>query len=198
MARTRILLPAVSLCLPGRQVKRGLDAHRRPMDTQRMGTEAVALRRAETKDLPGIMRLQLESYEASLLEPQSLFETIIAASPDTCLAAEHQRVIAGYLLAHPITDDFKGFGNGPPPLSGSETVLYLHDMCVSPAHRNQGIGRLLFDALSAHLASERFTSITAVAVQGSESFWRKRGFEIGAPYAYPGGAAGHIITKTGA
>ena len=104
--------------------------------------------------------------------------------------------MGGYLLAHLIPDEFKSFGEGPPPLSGSETSLYLHDMCVSPAHRNEGIGRQLFEALNAHLESEDFTKITAVAVQDSEKFWQKRGFEIGAPYTYPGGAAGHIITKT--
>ena len=161
-----------------------------------MGPETVKIRRAGTEDLPGIMQLQLQSYEASLQEPASLFERIIGASPDTCLAAEYEGVMAGYLLAHPIPDDFKSFGKGPPPLSGSETVLYLHDMCVSPAHRKMGIGRGLFEALSAHLEAEGFTKITAVAVQDSEEFWKTRGFEVGEPYTYPGGAAGHIITKT--
>jgi GNAT superfamily N-acetyltransferase len=160
-----------------------------------MGPETVKIRRAGTEDLPGIMRLQLQSYEASLHEPASLFERIIGASPDTCLAAEHEGVMAGYLLAHPIPHGFESFGKGPPPLSGSETALYLHDMCVNTAHRNKGIGRLLFDALNAHLESENFTKITAVAVQDSEKFWQKRGFEIGVPYTYPGGAHGHIITK---
>ncbi len=45
-------------------------------------------------------------------------------------------------------------------------------MCVSTAHRNKGIGRLLFDALNAHLESEKFTKITAVAVQDSEKFMK--------------------------
>ena len=161
-----------------------------------MGPETVKIRRAGTEDLPGIMRLQLQSYGASLLEPASLFERIIGASPDTCLAAECEGVLAAYLMAHPIPDDFEDFGKGPPPLSGSETALYLHDMCVSTAHRNKGIARLLFDALNALLESERFTKVTAVAVQDSEKFWTKCGFEIGAPYTYPGGAGGHIITKT--
>jgi GNAT superfamily N-acetyltransferase len=155
----------------------------------------VRIRPAGTKDLAAIMQLQLESYEASLREPASLFETIIGASPDTCLAAEHEGVMTGYLLAHPIPDDFKSFGTGPPPLSGSETVLYLHDMCVGTAHRNEGVGRLLFDALSAHLQSEDFTKIAAIAVQDSEKFWEKRGFEIGEACTYPGGAVGHVITK---
>ena len=165
------------------------------MDNQGMGPETVKFRRAGTEDLPGIMRLQLQSYGASLQEPASLFERIIGASPDTCLAAEYEGVMAAYLLAHPIPDDFKNFGKGPPPPSGSETALYLHDMCVSTAHRNKGIGRLLFDALNAHLESEQFTKIMAVAVQDSEKFWKKCGFEIGVPYTYPGGAVGHIITK---
>ena len=165
------------------------------MDNQGVGPETVRIRCAGTEDVPGILRLQLQSYAASLQEPASLFEEIIGASPDTCFAAEYEADMAGYLVAHPIPDGFENFGKGPPPLSGSETVLYLHDMCVSPAHRNKGVGRLMFDALSAHLESERFTKITAVAVQDSEKFWEKRGFEVGAPYTYPGDVAGHIITK---
>jgi hypothetical protein len=90
------------------------------MDNQAMGPESVKIRRAGTEDLPGIMRLQLRSYEASLQEPASLFERIIDASPDTCLGAEYEGVMAGYLLAHSIPDDFTSFGKGPPPLSGSE------------------------------------------------------------------------------
>src|SRR3954452_9481870 len=135
-----------------------------------MGPETARVRRAGTEDLPSIMRLQLQSYEASLQEPASLFERIIGASPDTCLAADSENVIAGYLLAHPIPDDFKSFGEGPPPLSGSETALYLHDMCVSTAHSNEGIGRVLFAALNAYLESKTFTQIAAVAVQDSEKF----------------------------
>jgi GNAT superfamily N-acetyltransferase len=161
-----------------------------------IGAETVTIRRAGIEDLPGIMRLQLQSYEASLREPASLFERIIGASPETCLAADHEGAIAGYLLAHAVADGFSDFGKGPAPLSGSETALYLHDMCVSPAHRHEGIGRLLFAALNARLESGGCTRITAVAVQDSESFWTKRGFVVGAPYTYPGGAAGHVITKT--
>jgi GNAT superfamily N-acetyltransferase len=153
------------------------------------------VRLAGSEDLPGIMRLQLASYEASLREPASLFEEIIRASPDSCFASEHEGAMDGYLLTHPIPHGFVNFGGGPPPLSGFETELYLHDMCVSPSYRNRGVGRRLFEALNAYLESERFTKITAVAVQDSEKFWQKCGFEIGVSYSYPGGAHGYVITR---
>ena len=162
---------------------------------RRVGRVISSIRPAGTDDLPGIMRLQLESYGASLQEPSSLFEEIIGASPDTCFAADYEGVIAGYLVSHPIPEDFQSFGKGPPRLSGSETALYLHDLCVSTTHRSKGVGRLLFDALDAHLESAKFAQITAIAVQASEKFWKKCGFDIGVPYTYPGGAVGHIITK---
>ena len=123
------------------------------MDNQGMGPDTVTTRRAETDDLPGLMQLQLQSYEASLQEPASLFEQIIGASPATCLVAEHASVMAGYLLCIPSPMISSVSGQALLLLSGSETALYLHDMCVSAAHRNKGIGRLLFDALTAHLES---------------------------------------------
>lgn len=162
-----------------------------------MDPQAVEIRRAGTDDLPSIMRLQAQSYDPSLHEPVSLFENIISASPETCFAAECDGDMAGYLVTHPIPDGFGDFGHGPPPLSGSETTLYLHDMCVGPAHRGRGVGRLLFDALNAKLESEGFTQITAVAVQDSEPFWEKCGFAVGEAYTYPtGGAGGHVITRS--
>ena len=90
---------------------------------------------------------------------------------------------------------YKDFGKQLPVVTGGETTLYIHDLCVSPEQRGRGIGRLLYDGMMESLGPRKFKEIVAVAVQDSAAFWQKCGFEIGAPYTYPGGAAGHVITK---
>ena len=141
------------------------------------------------------MRLQLQSYEASLQEPASLFENIIGASPDTCLAAEYEGAMAAYLLTHPIPDGFENFGNGP------AAALGLRNRALPARHVRGHRAQEQGHRPPAVRCAERPSGIreghedNGRAVQDSEKFWKKCGFEIGAPYTYPGGADGHIITK---
>ena len=155
----------------------------------------VVLRVATPEDLPGIMELQVRSYDVSLHEPVALFENILALSPATCFAASYDEDLAGYLLTYPVPDGYEDFGKGLPAVTGVEPTLYIHDLCVSPEQRGKGIARLLYDGMIESLDVTQVKTIVAVAVQDSTGFWQKFGFEVGVPYTYPGGAAGHVITK---
>ena len=155
----------------------------------------TAIRIAHPEDLPGIMQLQARSYDVSLHEPVALFESILNLSPATCFTASYDEDLAGYLLTYPVPDRYKDFGKKLPVVTGGETTLYIHDLCVSPEQRGKGIARLLYDGMIESLGPIKFKMIVAVAVQDSTGFWQKCGFEIGAPYTYPGGAAGYVITK---
>ncbi len=160
----------------------------------KMEPETV-IRIAHPEDLPGIMQLQARSYDVSLHEPVALFESILNLSPATCFTASYDEDLAGYLLTYPVPDRYKDFGKKLPVVTGGETTLYIHDLCVSPEQRGKGIARLLYDGMIESLGPIKFKKIVAVAVQDSTGFWQKCGFEIGAPYTYPGGAAGYVITK---
>ena len=155
----------------------------------------TVIRVAHPEDLPGIMHLQERSYEPSLHEPVALFESILDLSPATCFAASHDEDLAGYLLTYPVPDGYKDFGKTLPVVKGGEPTLYIHDLCVSPAQRGKGIARLLHDGMIESLGPIKPKKIVGVAVQDSTGFWQKCGFEVGAPYTYPGGAAGYVITK---
>lgn len=155
----------------------------------------TVIRIAHPEDLPGIMQLQARSYDVSLHEPVALFESILTLSPTTCFTASYDEDLAGYLLTYPVPDTYKEFGKQLPAVTGGETTLYIHDLCVSPEQRGKGIGRLLYEGVIETLGTIKVKKIVAVAVQDSAAFWQRCGCEIGAPYTYPGGAAGHIITK---
>jgi predicted GNAT superfamily acetyltransferase len=160
----------------------------------KMAPETV-IRIAHPEDLPGIMQLQERSYDVSLHEPVALFERILTLSPATCFTASYDGDLTGYLLTYPVPDRYKAFGEKLPIVASGETTLYIHDLCVSSEQRGKGIARLLYDGMIDSLGPIRFKKIVAVAVQDSDGFWQSCGFEIGAPYTYPGGAAGHVISK---
>ena len=159
-----------------------------------MDPETV-IRIAHPEDLSGIMQLQARSYDVSLHEPVALFERILELSPATCFTASYDEDLAGYLFTYPVPDRYKDFGKKLPDVTGGETTLYIHDLCVGPEQRGKGIARLLYDGMIESLATIRLKKLVAVAVQDSTGFWQKCGFQIGAPYTYPGGAAGYVITN---
>ena len=142
-----------------------------------------------------MMQLQARSYDVSLHEPVALFESILNLSPATCFTASYDEDLAGYLLTYPVPAGYQDFGKKLPVVTGGETTLYIHDLCVGPEQRGKGIARLLFDGMIESLGPLKIKKIVAVAVQDSTGFWQKCGFEIGAPYTYPGGASGYVITK---
>ena len=155
----------------------------------------TVIRVADPEDLPGVWQLQNRSYEVSLHEPVALFEAILSLSPATCFTASRDDDLAGYLFTYPVPDGYGDFGKELPVVTGAETTHYIHDLCVSPDQRGKGIARLLYDRMIESLDPIQVKRIVAVAVQDSTGFWQKCGFEVGAPYTYPGGAAGYVITN---
>lgn len=155
----------------------------------------LAVRQAENSDLAGIMRLQAASYTPALQEPESMFAQILKISAGTCFIAESEATVAGYLLTHPVPDDYTTFGKGIPELQGNETTLYIHDLCVGPDFRGRGVAQLLLNTLKSTFNEQgKIKTFLGVAVQNSESFWAAQGFTIGKPYIYPGGSSGFVMT----
>ena len=140
------------------------------------------------------MQLQTRSYADSLHEPLTMFREILSFSPGTCFVVSCGSELAGYVLAYPIPTGFQDFGKQV-ELSGEETTLYLHDLCICPNHRSKGLARTLHDALMAQLPVGKYKKISAVAVQDTADFWKKCGFTVGISYTYPGGAPGYLISK---
>jgi GNAT superfamily N-acetyltransferase len=114
---------------------------------------------------------------AVLAERQRLF-------PDGCQVLEHDGAIVGYVISHPWL-----FGKPPALNSMLETLplqptsFYLHDLAIGSDARGRGCGAHTIERLAGIAAKLDLPSLSLVAVNGSQMFWRKHGF---VPRAMPG------------
>lgn len=146
-------------------------------------------------DLPAIDRVQRASFTPELWEDMSLFKDILAGYEHSSFVAHKDGALLGYLLTYPSIIERDDFESGWKDLSGLEDHLYIHDLCVSPDGRGKGIAALLLDKLEACAREQGFLKFCGIAVQSSESFWRKQGFTPLKPYPYHG-EPGTLMVKT--
>lgn len=103
-------------------------------------------------------------------------------SPETCFVFETQKMVRGYLIAHPYSlglapalDCF--LGTIPNPAS----TLYIHDIAILPEARASGIAAKAIDLVIDYAALNSITSLSLIAVNGSSLFWQKMGFALASP-----------------
>lgn len=125
-----------------------------------------------------ILEIQEESYQEIGTEELEVLKSKSEASPDTCFVClSNTEEVFGYLLAHPWS------GISPPKLFESLSnienceYLYLHDMAISPQSKGKGIGRAAAIKLFEVAQNKEINRVSLVAVQGSESFWSRIGFQ---------------------
>jgi N-acetylglutamate synthase-like GNAT family acetyltransferase len=68
-------------------------------------------------------------------------------------------------------------------LPAAPTTYYIHDLALLPAARGIGAGRTIVAALRAHAGECRLATLSLVAVNRSEGFWRQLGFHTAEPDA---------------
>ncbi|MBH1965297.1 MAG: GNAT family N-acetyltransferase [Comamonadaceae bacterium] len=129
-------------------------------------------------DLDALMQVQQACYGRDYMESAETYRARLACQLQCSLVAVHNGVVSAYLAAYRST-----FGKVT-PLHGSfsasdlQDTLYLHDMAVSPKYTGQGFAQALFAALweGAKHWSPRHSAL--VAVQGSQSYWANKGYEV--------------------
>lgn len=155
-----------------------------------------AIRLMTVSDLDAVDRIQRRSFAEDLLEGMDLFEQIITAYPQGNFLYETEQGVGGYLVTNPIPNDMvDGFEGGCPSLTGDETRLYLHDLCLDPDFRGQGIAQKLCAHLWDFAKEQDMKTVVGVAVQDSFPFWRKMGFVYLDSYDYDG-VDGILMEKT--
>lgn len=133
-------------------------------------------------DLDAVLRVQRSCYPARYLEPPESFGNKLRHAPDSCWVIEAGGQVGAYLVCLPADE------RNLPVLHDTDwcapeqpTLLYLHDLAVSPGFRGQGAAQALIDRARARATQAGLRRLALVAVQGSEPYWARQGFRPGQP-----------------
>ena len=112
-------------------------------------------------------------------EGRDCFENRLALNPAGCFVLQTPGGLEGYLVAYPWTRDAAPTLNTLiEAIPADASILYLHDLVLTPAMRGQGWSRpAVAAAVDLARASGR-TTIALVAVNDAVDFWRGHGFDV--------------------
>lgn len=125
----------------------------------------MKIRPLQIEDYESVYRLWLNTPGMGLNTEDDSKEGIrkyLRRNPNTCFVAEHNKEIAGVILAG--HDGRRG---------------YIYHTAVDAAQRNQGIGSALVDHVMEALKKEGIHKVALVVFSQNNtgnSFWEKRGF----------------------
>lgn len=141
-----------------------------------MIAKPASWRLMQPEDLPAVSAL------AALVHPDfpeddAVFVERLRLYPQGCRVFERDGKIKAYVVSHPWLD-------GTPPalnellgkLPAAPSTYYIHDIALLPGARGSGTAAKVVAALVKRARSERLTSLSLVAVNGSSGFWRRQGF----------------------
>jgi len=128
-------------------------------------------------DLPRVMDVAT-AVHPSFPEAPAVFAERLRLYPRGCQVLTRDAAIVGYVVSHP--------WSGAPPaldtllgrLPQQPSTYYIHDLALMPESRGNGVADTVVAALIAHARQNKFATVTLVAVNNSQRFWRKHGFEI--------------------
>jgi GNAT superfamily N-acetyltransferase len=132
-------------------------------------------RQLTSSDIDAVVRV-MSVIHAALPESREVFAERVRLFPEGCLALVNEAgELNGYAISHPIRY------RQPPELDGllqniapDADQYYLHDVCVLPAYRGQGLAAQAIEKLLA--IAERFPSACLISVYGTVPFWGRHGF----------------------
>lgn len=138
---------------------------------------AMIWRAMQEKDLPAVQAIA-EVVHPDYPESPEVFAERLSLFADGCrVAVDVQDVVQGYSITHPAT-------LGQPPaldsllhqLPSQADCLYLHDVALTAATRQFGLGAQLVALIRQHAQAMQIAHAALVAVNNSGDYWRRRGF----------------------
>lgn len=112
-------------------------------------------------------------------EGRDCFENRLALWPQGCFVLSGTDRVEAYLVTYPWRS-----GTVPPlnalipAIPGDATVLYLHDLALTPAVRGQGWSRPAMEAVLELARTGDWPTVALVAVNDAVAFWRGHGFAV--------------------
>lgn len=112
-------------------------------------------------------------------EGRDCFENRLGLNPAGCFVLETPGGLEGYLVAYPWRADAAPALNALiDAIPGDASVLYLHDLALTPAVRGQGWSKPAVQAVVDLATTGGWPTVALVAVNNAVDFWRVHGFEV--------------------
>lgn len=137
---------------------------------------AIFLRAITPRDWDAILTIQAECYSQLDPEPLHVLQSKWQVSPSSCFVFELNHAVVGYCLAHPWQLHVPPALYEPILSVPVADTLYLHDIAISAKAQGQGAGTQALNHLIAQADALNLNSLSLVAVQGADHYWRKQGF----------------------
>ncbi len=138
------------------------------------------LRPLSPTDLGAVLRLQADCYGPDYLEPAEAFEAKLRATAplQTCWGAfSAGSALLAYAISLPVcADTMPALHAADYQCPPKPTLLYLHDVAVSPAGRGQGLAPALLAQVQQRAVLLGLERMGLIAVQDSASYWQRLGF----------------------
>jgi GNAT superfamily N-acetyltransferase len=146
--------------------------------------------RASLEDLAEIHEIEEVAYPAHLAESPEVLGSRIEVAPEFCAVARSCGICIAYLLAHPWPiESSPGLAQVLGRLPTDANAIHLHDLAVLPKMRGDGVAKSMLAWLEQRVSDDGYRTITLVAVNGADAFWRVMGFEdVGPADGYDFGA----------
>jgi GNAT superfamily N-acetyltransferase len=129
-------------------------------------------------DLPDVQVLA-DTIHVDHPEELHVFAERLRLYPQGCAVLEVDGRLIGYALTHPWR-----YGEPPalnshlPQIPTDATTYYIHDVALLPEARGKGYAMLIGNWLVDHAAQGGLLNLSLVAVNGSQPFWEKLGFQV--------------------
>ncbi|MDR2300169.1 MAG: GNAT family N-acetyltransferase [Comamonas sp.] len=136
----------------------------------------IQLRPLVAADVEAVLRIQEQCYGQDFAESRNVFVRRLAMSGHCSWAAVRGSQMLAYLAAYwslpgavtPFNGDFEDYADA--------SVLYLHDMAVSPEAAGQGLAKRMVQATREQARARGIERTALVSVQGSQTYWERQGY----------------------
>lgn len=112
-------------------------------------------------------------------EDEAVFSDRLEVYPQGCFVLQADEGLIGYAISHP----WQAFAI--PALNVELRSLpenaqsyYLHDIALMPQARSGGRASSVVAKMAEQAKSEEFAAMALVAVNGSQGFWERQGFQV--------------------
>jgi GNAT superfamily N-acetyltransferase len=148
-------------------------------------------------DINEVLRVQRLCYCPELNEAGSAFLKKKTLFPAGCLGAWDGGQMCGYIFSHPWkSGEVVPLDTGGYAIPGDADCLYIHDLAVAPAWRGKAVAKEILTKLFEVAAAEGWKQFALVAVQDSEPFWARWGFQPVRTFEYTPGVKATYMVKT--